>query len=99
MICRVVGHTVRRDGVKVLELYHPGTGDHHQWPVEEFTVRLGAMVDFRPVTVETSPLGDRRERAVACVDCRRDTFNYSARCDRCIAEFEHGWDHADDERY
>lgn len=30
-----------------------------------------------------SPLGDSRERAVACVWCRRETWNWDAACDRC----------------
>lgn len=36
--------------------------------------------------VELSPLGDRRDHAVLCQDCRRcKTLNYSARCNRCRA--------------
>lgn len=34
--------------------------------------------------VEVSPLGDRREREVACSRCRRGTWNVSALCDACL---------------
>jgi hypothetical protein len=30
-----------------------------------------------------TPMGDRRERAVPCAVCRRDTWNIDAVCDRC----------------
>jgi len=34
-------------------------------------------------TRATSPLGDRRERAVPCRHCRRMTIALDAVCDRC----------------
>jgi len=34
---------------------------------------------------ETSPMGDRRERGVPCLRCRRETWNIKAICNRCLA--------------
>lgn len=36
----------------------------------------------------TSPLGARRERAVSCMHCKRETWNYLAECDTCMNKHE-----------
>lgn len=38
------------------------------------------------MTVELSPMGACRERSCPCLYCHRDTWNFSAVCDRCKAD-------------